>query len=235
MPGTYLEVMNLKKKIGKAFGTGIVRFLKQVGEESAVRGWRAYLVGGTVRDTILGLPAGDIDITVEGDAIKLGGIIAKRFLSGAGFSAHESFGTCKLKFNKIIKLDLAMTRKEIYKRPGAMPKVKPGSLEDDLKRRDFTINAMAASINGKNFGKLFDPFNGRRDLKDGIIRVMHDGSFIDDPTRILRAMRFASRFGFRIESRTRGLMKRALDTGALDTVSSGRIEKEIRIIRNDKK
>jgi len=223
--------MNLAKNIDKTFGTGMARFLKKIGGESASFGWRAYIVGGTVRDIILGRNSGDIDIVVEGDAIRLGRVIVGRLLPGAGFVSYKSFGTCSINVKKGLKLDLAMARKEIYKRPGAMPTVKPGSLEDDLKRRDFTINAMAVSISDKDFGRLFDPFSGMRDLKNGVIKVMHDASFIDDPTRILRALRFALRFAFRIEPGTKRLMKSALETKALETVSSGRIEKEILIMR----
>jgi len=224
--------MNIAKEMERYFSPQMLRLLNNTAKIAGESGYKAYIVGGTVRDVIIGWKNTDVDIVIEGDAIKLGRIIVARLLPGAGFVAYKSFGTCSVKIKKGLKLDLARTRKEIYKRPGAMPTVRPGSLEEDLKRRDFTINAMAASINDKDFGKLFDPFNGTRDLKDGVIKILHDASFLDDPTRILRALRFASRFGFRIESRTKRLMKRALETKALDNVSSGRIEKEIRILRD---
>jgi len=223
--------LNIAKEIERYFSPQVLRIFKNTAKLADECGYKIYIVGGTVRDIILGRNSGDIDIAVEGDAIRLGRVIVGRLLPGACFVSYKSFGTCSINIKKGLKLDLAMARKEIYKRPGAMPTVKPGSLEDDLKRRDFTINAMAVSINDKDFGRLFDPFSGMRDLKNGVIRVMHDASFIDDPTRILRALRFALRFAFRIEPGTKRLMKSALETKALETVSSGRIEKEILIMQ----
>ena len=223
--------MNIKSKIEAAFPSRAFTLVREVGLKADSLGYRAYLVGGTVRDIILGRSHIDIDITVEGDAIKLGKIIAKD--AGAVITIYKSFGTCTLAFKDGSKIDLATARRETYKRPGAMPTTKPSTLKEDLKRRDFTINAVAASVMAKDFGNVCDFFNGTGDLKSGLIRVMHPKSFTDDPTRILRARRFAARYGFKIEPKTDLLMKKALINRALDTVSPGRIQKELMLISKE--
>lgn len=223
--------MNIKSKIEGAFPSKAFTLLREVGLKAGSLGCRAYLVGGSVRDIILGRSHIDIDITVEGDAIKLGKAIAKD--TGAAITVYKSFGTCTLAFKDGSKIDLASARCETYKRPGAMPTTKPSTLKEDLKRRDFTINAIAASVMAKDFGEVYDFFSGIGDLKSGIIRTMHSKSFTDDPTRILRARRFAARFGFKIEPKTDLLMKKALINRALDTVSPGRIQKELILISKE--
>jgi tRNA nucleotidyltransferase (CCA-adding enzyme) len=137
------------------------------------------------------------------------------------------FGTCSLALKGKIKIDFTTARREAYERPAALPKVEPSSLKDDLARRDFTINAMAVSLNREDFGRLIDFFGGRKDLAVGIIRVMHDKSFIDDPTRIFRAVRFENRFGFAIDRRTYKLIESAINKGMLGRLSGYRIKKEL--------
>lgn len=200
-------------------------------------GCAAFLVGGTVRDMVLGVKNLDLDIVVEGppdrcgdisragDAIKLGEKLLEKF--GGALVVHRQFGTCTLVTKKGLKIDLATARKEIYARPAALPTVEFSSLKDDLARRDFTINSMAVSINKDDFGRLIDLCGGKSDLERGIIRVMHDKSFIDDPTRIFRARRFASRLGFSIEPHTLGLMRSAVKKGMLAKLSKYRINKEL--------
>jgi tRNA nucleotidyltransferase (CCA-adding enzyme) len=223
--------MNISKKIEAAFPDRTLAFVRGLGEKAASSKLKAYLVGGTVRDILLGRSNIDIDITIEGDAIKFGKFIAKE--TGADMVAYKSFGTCTLTFPDGLKVDLVRARRETYKKPGAMPTVKPGTLKEDLARRDFTINAMAASVNPKDFGRLHDPFNGVGDIRAGIVRVLHSKSFADDPTRIFRARRFAARFTFKIEPRTDALMQKALIGRALDTVSQGRIQKELVLISKE--
>jgi len=223
--------MNIKSKIEAAFPSKAFTLVREVGLKAGSLKYRTYLVGGTVRDIILDRNHIDIDITVEGDAIKLGKVLAKD--TGAAITVYKSFGTCTLVFKDGSKIDLATARRETYKRPGAMPTIKPSTLKEDLKRRDFTINAIAASIMAKDFGKIYDLFNGTGDLKSGIIRIMHSKSFADDPTRIFRARRFAARFGFKIEPKTDLLMKKALINRALDTISPGRIQKELMLISKE--
>lgn len=189
----------------------------------------AYLVGGFVRDLLLGVNNLDLDIVVEGDAIKLSQELKNR-LSATQIVVHQRFGTSTLNIKPQQKIDLATARKETYPQPASLPLVRPGTLKDDLKRRDFTINAMALSINEKDFGRLIDYFGGRRDLKGKKIRILHHLSFIDDPTRILRAVRFAARFNFKIHPQTLKLLKKARKLKMLQQLQPQRLRDEIILI-----
>jgi len=174
-----------------------------------------YLVGGAVRDLLLGRGRADVDLVVEGDAAAL----AERL--GAEVVAHERFATAKLTLDGH-GLDFATARTESYSQPGALPVVEPAaSLEQDLARRDFTINAMAIPLQDE--ARLVDPHGGRADLDAGLLRVLHPRSFVDDPTRALRAARYAARFGFALEPET-GALLRAADLG---TVSADRRAAEL--------
>ena len=173
-----------------------------------------YLVGGAVRDLLLGRERADLDVVVEGDAAAL----AERL--GGETASHERFGTAKVALDGV-ELDLASARAESYARPGALPEVRLAGLEQDLARRDFTINAMAVPLHREP--ELIDPHGGREDLERGIIRVLHPRSFVDDPTRALRAARYAARFGFGIEPDTERLAREA----DLSTVSEDRAEAEL--------
>jgi tRNA nucleotidyltransferase (CCA-adding enzyme) len=185
-------------------------------------GIRVYLVGGIVRDLMLGRPSVDIDIMVEGDAVRLARQMAEKL--GSPLTVHGDFGTASLKIDGFI-VDLATCRSEDYMYPGALPRVRAGSIRDDLQRRDFTINAMAVRINTPNQGDLTDLFGGRQDLARGLLRVLHNKSFQDDATRMMRAVRYEQRLGFRLESSTSKLLRRSLDM--LDTISSDRLKNEI--------
>jgi len=191
----------------------------------------AYIVGGPVRDKLLGMPNSDLDFVVEGDGIKFAGALNKK-LKGK-LTVYRAFGTANIKLREK-RIDIVTARKETYACPAAYPAVEPGTIKDDLFRRDFTINAMAIAVNRKNFGELVDFYNGRKDLKKGIIRVMHDKSFMDDPTRIFRAVRFAARFGFKIEPHTKKLIKEAISDKLLGEVNTGRIKKEIELLLKEK-
>lgn len=174
-----------------------------------------YLVGGAVRDLLLGRGRADVDLVVEGDAARL----AKR-LGGAEVE-HERFGTVKVEVEGH-ELDIASARRESYETPGALPTVEAGaSIEEDLGRRDFTINALAVPLWGD--GGLLDPFGGRDDLERGQLRVLHPRSFVDDPTRAIRAARYAARFGFELESETERLLRRT----DLETISQDRRRTEL--------
>jgi tRNA nucleotidyltransferase (CCA-adding enzyme) len=169
-----------------------------------------YLVGGAVRDLLLRRPGADVDLAVEGEATAL----AARL--GAVSAEHERFGTVKVEVDGH-RIDLARIRTETYSEPGALPVVSPAeSIEEDLARRDFTINAMAIPLQGEP--RLIDPYGGEDDLGQGLLRVLHDGSFVDDPTRALRAARYAARFGFELEPKTEELLRRT----DLTTVSADR-------------
>ncbi len=187
----------------------------------------AYLVGGYVRDTTLGIEHRDIDIVVEGDAT----MAAKQLntkLKG-NLNIHKKFGTASIT-TKQMRIDLASARVEKYASPAKLPHVYPSTINEDLNRRDFTINAMAMSISNENFGEIFDPFNGMEDIKKGIIRVLHKESFNDDPTRIFRALRYKNRFGFKIGKRTKALMTEAINKRMIQRLTDQRILNEIRLI-----
>ena len=173
--------------------------LKIVAEEAVALGFPIYVVGGFVRDLLLDKPVNDLDIIIEGDAIKLGETLVQKH--GGKLTPHTKFRTAiwhtPAAFNmRPSTLDLITARKETYAHPGALPTIEPSAIEDDLRRRDFTINAMAFRMDGDHFGELLDPLNGQDDLEKEIIRVLHPRSFIDDPTRIFRAIRYAARYSF---------------------------------------
>jgi tRNA nucleotidyltransferase (CCA-adding enzyme) len=208
------------------------KVLKEIGIAADERGLSAWLVGGMVRDLILGRPSVDIDVVVEGDGIAFAGILAQRL--GGRFLAHKRFGTASIDLDKSFKLDVVTARRETYARPGILPEVFPGQISDDLFRRDFTINAVAASLNGRRVGELRDDFDGIEDLEAGLVRIMHYRSFVDDPTRILRAVRYEKRFGFKIEPRTLAALKVACQEDAFKSISPVRYFNEYRRILEEK-
>jgi len=201
------------------------QLLQKLGAVAEDIGMPAYLVGGIVRDLLLGRPNLDLDIVVEGDAIELAHKLAE--ILGAEVKAHERFGTAKLRMPDGSKVDLATARTESYAHPGALPEVEHSSIEDDLRRRDFTINAMAVRIGFTRFGELLDPFNGRRDLSSRTIRVMHNLSFVEDPTRIIRAARFEVRLGFHMDNHTESLALEAVQSGVLNRLTPDRLRREL--------
>lgn len=221
-------VRNLSKKMAALLPKDMAGFIRKIGRRSDSLGYPAFVVGGMVRDLLLGKKNFDLDIVVEGEAIKLGGMLAKEL--GGAIVIHKKFGTCSLYTKNELKIDIATARKEVYEKPAALPAVEFSSLKDDLIRRDFTMNAMAVSINKKSFGQLIDFFGGERDISRRRIRVLHDGSFIDDPTRIFRAVRFESRFGFAIDHRAEELIKNAIEQSMFDKVEPQRIRNELMLI-----
>jgi tRNA nucleotidyltransferase (CCA-adding enzyme) len=188
-----------------------------------------YLVGGGLRDLMLGRGQVDIDLVGEGEMRLLAEAAATAL--GGRWVEHRAFGTVTVE-GPDFRLDLAMARAERYARPGALPRVRPASIGDDLARRDFTINAMALALCGRQRGQLLDPFDGRGDIARGLVRVLHDRSFIDDATRILRAVRYETRFGIAIEQKTLALLKR--DLAYLDTISGTRLQHDlVRLLAED--
>jgi tRNA nucleotidyltransferase (CCA-adding enzyme) len=184
-----------------------------------------YLVGGTVRDILLGERGFDVDIAVEGDAIALAQALADA-LDGR-VRAHRKFGTAVVLYGKRERVDVVTCRTEFYDAPAALPTVEHATIREDLFRRDFTINAMAASLKGDDFGRLVDPFAGRRDLEKGTIRVLHNLSFIDDPTRIFRGIRYENRYGFRMDEHTLRLARGCIEMGLVGDLSSARLRDEL--------
>jgi tRNA nucleotidyltransferase (CCA-adding enzyme) len=184
----------------------------------------AYLVGGAVRDLLRGADAVDLDLAVEGDARAVARTLADRLRGEA--REHERFGTATVRADGLT-VDLATTRRETYSEPGALPEVEEAQLDEDLARRDFTINAMALGLSGDDLGHLYDPRGGLPDLDGGIVRVLHDESFVDDPTRLLRALRYEARLGFRMDPDTERLARDAAAEGGLRAVSGARVRDEL--------
>ncbi len=184
-----------------------------------------YLVGGTVRDILLGEPNFDVDIAVEGDAIALAQALADAL--GGRVRAHQKFGTAVVIYRDDERVDVVTARTEFYDAPAALPTVEHASIREDLFRRDFTINAMAVSLKGADLGRLVDPFSGRRDLEAKTIRVLHNLSFIDDPTRIFRAVRYENRYGFRMDDHTLRLARGTIEMGLVGDLSSARLRDEL--------
>jgi len=212
------------KKLPKKI-LGLIDLVQQTASLEKIN---AYLVGGFVRDLLLGVPNLDLDIVVEGDGISFSEKLAGRLK--AKLIRHKRFGTATVVLTPHRKIDIASARQESYPHPGQLPQVRSGSLKDDLFRRDFTINAMALSLSEEDFARLIDYFGGRQDLKHKKIRVLHDASFLDDPTRILRAIRFEQRYGFRIEPRTFGCLKQAVKLHMLEKVQPHRLRDDLILV-----
>jgi tRNA nucleotidyltransferase (CCA-adding enzyme) len=184
-----------------------------------------FLVGGTVRDILLGEPSFDVDIVVEGDAIALARALAEAL--GGRVRTHDKFGTAVVLYGDKEWVDVATARTESYAQPAALPSVEHASLQEDLFRRDFTINAMAVSLKGEDLGHLVDPFEGKLDLEAERLRVLHEGSFVDDPTRIFRAIRYENRHGFRMDDDTVRLARAAIGQGLVGRLSGARLREEL--------
>lgn len=199
--------------------------LLRLAELATSMGVTIFLVGGAVRDLLLGNETIDLDILVEGEGIPLAEAAGRQM--GAHVVTHPKFHTGKVEFPDGRTVDFATARTEFYQYPAALPTAEHSSVREDLYRRDFTINAMAMQLNGDEPGHLLDPFGGSRDLAEGTIRVLHNLSFVEDPTRILRAVRFEARFGFHLDDRTEGLARHAIEMELLDRVSGERLREEM--------
>ena len=184
----------------------------------------AHLVGGAVRDLLRGVDPHDVDIAVEGDARSAARAVADRL--GSDAREYERFGTATVETPQDT-YNFAGTRAETYDAPGELPRVSPASLDEDLRRRDFSINAMALGLTGDDIGHLYDPCGGVDDMDHGVIRVLHERSFLDDPTRLLRAVRYAARLGFDLDPESERLAREAVAADALSTVSGARIRDEL--------
>ncbi len=209
----------------------IKAIVADIGAEADKSGKRVYLVGGMVRDLLLGRPSTDIDIVVEGDACAFARKVAAR--EGAKAVFHEKFRTASLTLKGALVVDVVTARSEAYSKGGALPEIVPSTIKDDLLRRDFTVNALAAGLNADNYAVLLDDVGGCEDIEERLIRVMHEQSFIDDPTRILRAVRYAVRFGFQLEALTQDLLDQGVAAGVLGTISAPRYFLEFRRILDE--
>jgi len=232
-PAGRIRAKNLRRLLEERLPGEVVDILKHAGAVAESRGEQVYLVGGAVRDLMLRNRNLDIDLVVEGEGIPFARDLASEFL-GCRVKGHEKFGTAVLLFADGFKIDVATARHEYYARPGALPTVETSSIKRDLYRRDFTINTLAVKLNPKFFGQVIDFFGGARDLKEKIIRVLHNLAFVEDPTRILRAVRFGSRFGLTIGKHTLTLMKGAVKMNLFDKVEGKRLLNELLHVLEEK-
>jgi len=206
--------------------------LARAGEAARDAGIKAWVVGGCVRDWRLGKDTKDLDIISESDCAPLADFFVKSH--GAAAEKFGRFGTYRVQFPDGLAIDLARTRKEIYTRPAALPDVSPAPIEEDLYRRDFTVNTAAASILPENFGELYDPFNAFADIEKGVLRVLHEKSFSDDPTRLYRACRFGGRFGWLPDEKTTALILSAAENNYPALLSRERLRRELFCILSEK-
>ncbi len=218
---------NLLSVIKERFPVDVLDVLELSGGVARELGYSAYTVGGSVRDLLRGESNLDIDIVIEGDAIIFARALAKKL--SAKVKYHERFGTAVV-ITDFLKFDVATARTEYYESPGVLPKVEMSSIKKDLYRRDFTINTLAISLNPEDFGQLLDFFGGQRDLREKTIRILHNLSFIEDPTRAFRAIRFSERFGFKISKHTRNLIKTAVKINLFDRLSGSRLYDELNLL-----
>ncbi len=226
----------MARRLETSLPPGLIGLLRLVSREAAALHLPLYVVGGVVRDLLLGVKNWDVDLVVEGNATALARRLAQRY--GGHVRTHRDFGTAKwflpeaglpVKGEGLPRtLDLVTARTEYYTEPAALPTVAASSITQDLRRRDFTLNTLAIRLDGDHWGELLDLFNGEADLKAGLIRVLHALSFVEDPTRILRAVRFEQRFGFRLEARTEALLREG--RAWLPRVSGPRIAHELWLI-----
>ncbi|MEW6377681.1 MAG: CBS domain-containing protein [Thermodesulfobacteriota bacterium] len=224
----YARKKMISKLMQERFPERIQNLLIEFGRVGDELGVSVYAVGGFIRDLLMRVENLDVDIVVEGDGIKLAEIFEKKF--PCRIRTHKKFGTAIILFPDGMKIDVATARLEVYDSPAALPTVESGSIKMDLYRRDFTINTLAIQLNPKGFGELIDFFGGVRDIKEKVIRVLHNLSFVEDPTRVFRAIRFEQRLGFQIGKHTQNLMKNAVKMGFMERLSGGRILSELILI-----
>ncbi|MFH1351690.1 MAG: CBS domain-containing protein [Pseudomonadota bacterium] len=228
----FLRKKNMATLLKERLPRRIINIFKEFGRVADMLGYNAYLVGGIVRDLFLKHENLDVDIVIEGDGIKF----AHEFQHHhqVRIRSHQKFGTAVLIFPDGFKVDVATARIEYYEAPAAPPIVETSSLKMDLYRRDFTINALAIKLNKRHYGILVDYFGGQKDLKEKVIRVLHNLSFVEDPTRVLRAIRFEQRFGFKIGKLTHALMKNAVKIDYFKELSGRRLFLELKFLLMEK-
>ncbi len=219
---------NIKRMLKERLPKDIYSLLQRAGQKAQEMNYEVYCVGGFVRDILMDRPNLDVDLVVEGDGIEFAKALAEEL--GARIRAHQKFRTAVIIRQDGQKIDVATARLEYYDHPAALPTVELSSIKMDLYRRDFSINALAVHLNPNNFGRLVDFFGGQRDLKDKVIRVLHSLSFVEDPTRIVRGIRFEQRFGFKIDAQTEKLIKNALELNIFHQLSGSRIYHELKMI-----
>ncbi len=220
---------NLSDFLQKGIASAQLDLIHRVAGQASTLGLPVYIVGGFVRDLLLERPSLDFDLVVEGDAIALAQTLVSRY--GGTLTVHGKFRTVKWFIDDNACVDLISARSETYKHPAALPTVKLGTIHDDLRRRDFTINTLAIRLDGNHFGRLYDEFEGLNDLQQGLIRVLHLRSFADDPTRMYRAVRYEKRYGFNVVDETLALIPEA--RGLIQRLSAQRIRHELDLILDE--
>lgn len=223
-PPREVQERRARKLLEERLEPALLERLRSLGREAVADGMQAYLVGGIVRDLLLRRDNQDVDVVVEGDGIALAESVARA--CGGASHPHRAFGTAKVDCPGGLRIDVATARTEFYAQPAALPSVERSSLKLDLYRRDFTINTLALRLDPDRFGEIIDFFGGLRDLKEGTIRILHNLSFVEDPTRILRALRFQLRFGFRLGQQTQKLMRSAVHMGFVEQARGRRLFQE---------
>ncbi|MFH1239211.1 MAG: CBS domain-containing protein [bacterium] len=226
-----LQIENVKKLINEQLPRQIRELLLKIGEVGDEMGYPVFIIGGFVRDLLLKVENFDVDIVVEGDGIIFARALGKKLRGEV--KSHEKFGTAVVTLEDAFKIDIATARKEFYEFPAALPTVEYSSIKQDLYRRDFTINAMAIRLNPANFGELLDFFGGQKDLRQGNIKVLYNLSFVEDPTRIIRAIRFEQRYGFKMDSDTETFIRHALSLDLFDKLANQRVRDELILILSE--
>lgn len=219
------DCINLLDSLKKTLPQQMFTVLSRIANLADQEGISAFLVGGLVRDLLMGRRSVDLDIVVEGDGIGFAEKVA--VMVDGDISAYPKFGTATVAINGVVKIDIAGARTEFYEYPAAKPQVEMSTLKQDLFRRDFTVNAMALSLNYETLGLLIDYYNGYADLKEKKIRVLHNLSFVEDPTRIVRALRFKARYGFDLAEETQAFAMKAVEDGVLKNLSRRRLWHEL--------
>ena len=227
-----IRTRSLAGLLDKRLSADIRETLRRLGAVGDASGLAVYVVGGFVRDMLLGIENLDIDVTVEGDGIFFAEQCAARY--GGRVRSYRKFGTATLVLPDGRKVDVASTRLEYYESPGALPTVERASLRHDLYRRDFTVNTLALSINNDRFGQLTDHFGGQQDIQERVVRVLHNLSFVEDPTRVFRAIRFEQRLSFHIAPHTENLIRSAVRMHLLDKLGGERLLSELIQIMREK-
>jgi tRNA nucleotidyltransferase (CCA-adding enzyme) len=224
----YQKRRNVRKLMEERLDDETLKKLVDIGKLADRMGFHSYVVGGFVRDLLLRIDNLDVDIVIEGDGVRFAETMKSEF--GVKIRPHREFATAKVIYPDRFKIDIATARLEYYRAPATLPIVEHGSLKLDLYRRDFTINTLAISLNRNTFGELIDFFSAQRDIKEKTIRVLHSLSFVEDPTRILRAIRFEHRFAFQIAKHTMRLIKNAVKLDLFTRIRGKRLWTELSLI-----
>jgi tRNA nucleotidyltransferase (CCA-adding enzyme) len=227
----YPRIKGMASILKERLPRNIIKHLKNLGHVADILGYNVYVVGGMVRDILLKRDNLDIDIVVEGEGIEFAHEFAKQYKSRV--RSHKKFNTAVLIFPDGFKIDIATARMEYYEAPGAPPIVETSSLKLDLYRRDFTINTLAIQLNKRNYGTLIDYFGGQKDIREKVLRVLHNLSFVEDPTRVFRAIRFEQRFGFKIGKLTLALIKNAVKINCFEDLSDRRLFLELKLLMKE--